>query len=83
MNNKAEELLFILALSAGFKTSKEEIVRAWNNGDIYIFDRQGIKEWYLDVIDNDPKQDWTRLLNEDITENFVIILDDNTYAMYI
>lgn len=83
MNNKAKELLFILALSAGFKTSKEEIVRAWNNGDIYLFDRQGIKEWYLDVIDNDPKQDWTRLLNEDVTENFVIILDDNTYAMYI
>ena len=82
MTNEEKELSFILALSAGFSICEDKIIKAWNAGNIYIFDQQGIKDWYLDVI-KDQSQDWKKLLNEDVTENYVIVLDDNTYALYI
>ena len=79
--NKTKQLALILALSAGFKITKKEAIDAWNNGDVYIFDPDGIKQWYLDVIDY--KGDWKPLLSEDIENGYVIALDKNTYAMYM
>ena len=79
--NKTKQFALILALSAGFKITKKEAIDAWNNGDVYIFDPDGIKQWYLDVIDY--KGDWKPLLSEDIKNGYVIALDKNTYAMYM
>ena len=81
MNNEEKELCFILALCAGYKITKEQVIEAWNRGAIYIFDYRGIEQWYLDVIDY--KGDWKPLLAEDIKEGLVLALDDNTFAMYI
>ena len=79
MTNNDKELCFILALCAGFSLTETQAISAWNKGDIYIFSKRGIKNYYLDVCEDS----WETLLHEDLDRNIVIKLDHNTFAMYM
>tara|TARA_Y100000034_G_C6899079_1_gene415189 strand:- start:165 stop:419 length:255 start_codon:yes stop_codon:yes gene_type:complete len=83
MTQEEKEFLFIEALALALNCSKGEIIEAFNSGNIYIFDLEGIHQYYSEIIDYPPRaEETTKEIQEDIKNKELIKLDSNTFAMW-